>query len=262
MNNPTNQNPNSGAKGFRPWLPVAAALLFAGAAPMLAADHAASPGVSPPGSAPYGRTYPQWSAAHWQWLFAQPFNEFPLVMDGAVDLSLGQPSGPVWFLGGTFAVTTVGTTNIGVANRTGTVPAGKALFFPLIDSEDSVAEEIAGLGCSPAGTCTNETCLRQCAGTSIDAVTSVFCLIDGVPVKNLQNYRFQSPLFTWGPLPANNLFQDPVDFPGGLTSQSASDGYFVMIAPLPAGKHTLNFGGTIASNFLFLEDITYHITVR
>ena len=219
-------------------------------------------GVLPPTATPYGRSYTTWSEAHWQWLFAQSADHHPLAMDGNVDLSLGQPAGHVWFLGGTFAITTVGTTNFGIAHRTGTIPAGTALFFPLIDSEDSVAEEKAGIGCYPAGTCTSETCLRNCVEGLLSNVTGVFCTIDGVPVANLQNYQFISSLFTWGPLPANNLFGDPTNFPAGLTTQAVSDGFFVMVAPLSAGSHTIHFGGTISGSPTFVQDITYHITVN
>jgi len=219
-------------------------------------------GVLPPTATPYGRSYTTWSEAHWQWLFAQSADHHPLAMDGNVDLSLGQPAGHVWFLGGTFAITTVGTTNFGIAHRTGTIPAGTALFFPLIDSEDSVAEEKAGIGCYPAGTCTSETCLRNCVEGLLSNVTGVFCTIDSVPVANLQNYQFISSLFTWGPLPANNLFGDPTNFPAGLTTQAVSDGFFVMVAPLSAGSHTIHFGGTISGSPTFVQDITYHITVN
>lgn len=247
-------------------LATVAALLIMGAAHIQAAPQVISPGVYLPSSTPYDQTYDQWSAAHWQWEFAQPFDQHPLTMDGNVDLSLGQPSGPVWFLGGTFAVTTSGTTNIGIATRTGTVPLGKALFFPIIDAEDSVAEEINGIGC---GFGTDEAGLRACAKFFANHITSVSCSIDGVEVKSLQNYRFHSKLFTWGPLPANNLFQNPDNFPGGLTSQAVSDGYFIMVAPLSAGSHTIHFAGTLVFtaakdgfDLLFVEDITYNLTVQ
>jgi hypothetical protein len=95
-----------------------------------------NPGILPPNATPHDKTYGEWSAAHWQWLYSLPVSQNPLFMDGDVDLSLGQPEGPVWFLGGTFSVLPLPAGGVlGKANRTGTVPAGKALFFPLISTE-------------------------------------------------------------------------------------------------------------------------------
>lgn len=52
----------------------------------------------------------------------------------------------------------------------------------------------------------------------------------------------------WGPLPADSLFGDPVNFPAGLTSQSVADGYYVMLTPLSVGQHTLHFTGGIVTS--------------
>ena len=89
------------------------------------------------------------------------------------------------------------------------------------------------------------------------------------PGKHLEQYRAQSPLFTWGPLPANSVFQDPVNFPAGLTSPSVSDGYFLIMRPLCVGHHTLHYTGKVVFtqaqdgfDFSFSQDITYHLTVK
>ena len=53
--------------------------------------------------------------------------------------------------------------------------------------------------------------------------------------------------------------------PEGSTTLSAAAGYFVMVKPLPVGRHTIHFGG--AGDFrstggtFNLQDITYYITV-
>jgi hypothetical protein len=93
--------------------------------------------------------------------------------------------------------------------------------------------------------------------------SSLFVQIDGRSLQNLASFREQSPLFTYGPLPANNL----LGVPAGTVSPSVSDGYHVMLAPLSVGQHTLHFGGTAVvpvgpgQTLTFIEDITYHITV-
>jgi len=226
--------------------------------PIQAADSKSSgnPPILPPSSAPYGETYGEWSAKQWQWVYSLPVNDHPLF--DTADCSTGQ-SGRVWFLGGTF--TTVSPEPgvvIGTATRDCTVPVGTALFFPVIDAECATAERNG----------TTDAELRACAQDIIDHAIDLSIEIDGVAVQNLAAFRVQSPLFTWGPLPENNVFQDPVNFPPGTTSPSVSDGYFVMVHPLSVGSHTIHFKGSVVFtqaqdgvDFTFSLDITYRLLV-
>ena len=181
-----------------------------------------------------------------------PADSHPLT--NTADVSAGQ-SGQVWFLGGTFAPTTDLNGNlIGVADRKVSIPAGKALFFPIIDAEQSLAEGGA-----------NETDCRATAKFFADHAVGVFCTVDGTPVDGLSAYRTDSPFFSFGPLPENNL----LGLPEGTTSSAVSDGYFVMLSPLSTGNHVIHFGGTFVFtiendgfDFSFNLDITYRITVR
>lgn len=215
-----------------------------------------NPGVLPPTSHAFGMTYGEWSAKHWQWDYSMPADHHPLF--DTADCSTGQ-SGKVWFLGGTFTVVQNGNTVIGTANRNCTVPTGKAIFFPIIDAECATAE----------GNGSTEEELSACAKDIIDHTTELNCEIDGVSVQNVETYRVQSPLFVWGPLPANNIFQDPVDFPAGTTSDSVSDGFFLMLAPLSAGQHTIHFTGEVVFStatgdpfdFDFKLDINYNLNI-
>lgn len=225
-------------------------------APTQASSRNLNPRVRPPNSHPYGMTYGEWSARHWQWLYSMPVDAHPLF--DTADCSEGQ-SGPVWFLGGTFAVVETEPNVVeGIVTRTCTVPVGKALFFPIIDAECATLE----------GNGTTDAELRNCAESIIDHATNLQTEIDGVAIQNLQAYRVQSPLFSWGPLPDNNVFQDPDNFPAGATSPSVSDGFFVMLTPLSAGQHTVHFSGEIVFtdaedgfDFQFILDVTYHLTI-
>lgn len=205
----------------------------------------------------YGKTYAEWSAEGWKWLYSMPVDKHPLF--DTADCNEGQ-SGKVFFLGGTF-ITVPGENGevIGTANRDCVVPVGKAIFFPIIDAECATLE----------GNGSSEAELRSCAKSLMDHAIDLTAEVDGVTVQDLQAYRMQSPLFTWGPLPDNNLFQDPINFPEGATSPSVSDGAFLLLAPLSAGAHTLHFSGKVIFStaagdpidFIFLQDITYNLTV-
>ena len=207
-----------------------------------------NPGVLPPDSNPYGRSYGEWGAAWWQWAFSLTLADSPLNDPTGAHIAAGQ-SGPVWFLSGTFCPDLV-SCSVATATRTATIPAGKALFLPLLNNECSTFE----------GNGTTESDLLACALAGGDLAVGLFCEIDGVALQNVSGYRAHSGLYTWGPLPADNIFVGfGVTAPAGTTSPSVQDGYYVMLAPLAAGAHTLHFGGNFGG--FFGEDITYHLTV-
>ena len=90
-----------------------------------------NPGIRPPTSKPYGKSYPEWVAAFWQWLMEYPLPGNPaLEQDNPFDLSVRQ-SGQVWF----WAAPDLG-------ERSVALPAGKALFLTLRDVECSSLEPL------------------------------------------------------------------------------------------------------------------------
>lgn len=216
---------------------------------------AGNPRVAPIDSTPYDLTYGEWSALHWQWLYSLPVDGHPLF--DTADCSAGQMD-RVWFLGGTFAVLEIEPGVIlGEADRECTIPTGTALFFPLIDVECSTIEGNGG----------TEEELRDCANFYADFIdpSTVFLEIDG-QARDVELHRAESPLFTYGPLPDNNVLEfSGVDAPEGTTTQAVSDGYWAMVGPLPVGTHTIAFGGiadySSIGGPLFIQDISYTITV-
>src|SRR5438309_457024 len=98
--------------------------------PVVLASGAHNPGILPPQSHAFGKTYAEWSAAFWQWEYSLPVDHHPLF--DTADCKVGQ-SGKAFFLGGTFTVTQVGITVTGIVNRTCTIAAGKAIFFPIVN---------------------------------------------------------------------------------------------------------------------------------
>lgn len=128
------------------------------------------------------------------------------------------------------------------------MPAGTALFVPIISGECSEAE----------GDGTTEAELRACAIGLIDIVTVAEARLDGVAVQNARQYRAQSPLFTLT-LPEDNLFGDPAS-----SSPAVADGYWLLLAPLSPGKHTVYVHGVAAppgEDPVFESTVTYDITV-
>ena len=213
--------------------------------------------VIPPSAQPYGMTYGEWSAKWWQWAYSLPVDQNPFFDDnGSCANGANGQFGPVWFLTGVFNAS-------GTAVRNCSVPAGKALFFPIINAEDATLE--SGL--------TGED-LRIFPTWAMSLVTNIAAEIDGVSLVNLYDYRAVSPLFVYGPLPENNMLAYfGFDAPAGSTSagippdnntftpSAASDGYYLMLAPLPVGQHIIHFTGTLGDPVNFTLDITYNLTV-
>jgi hypothetical protein len=72
----------------------------------------------------------------------------------------------------------------------------------------------------------------------------------------LGSYRVGSPLYNFSGPDPNILF-----VPGPVSGQSVSDGFWILLAPLSVGEHTIHFGGTFTQSD-FTLDVTYHLTVK
>jgi hypothetical protein len=226
---------------------INSALLAAGLASVISfsptilhAGPGVSPRVLPPGSSPFGKTYGQWSAAWWQWFMQHPLEGHPGVDSPDFDVRSGQ-SGNIWFL----------ATPFGTVDRTVNIPAGTALFVAMANAEASSLEGSA-----------TEADQRASATWQADHIVSVSCSVDNLVVKNLSPYRVQSPQFSF-------TAPDPWIFSPAPSGEgtSVADGYFVMLAPLSRGVHTIHLTGLI--HFAITEgdpfdgdfslDVTYHV---
>jgi len=199
-----------------------------------AANTSAPARVIPPSAHPFGASYGEWSAGWWEWALSLPATDHPLLQSGAVDCAAGQ-SGPVWFIGGSFAP--------GRTMRSCTIPKGTAVFFPILNNASLALPEDAD----------TPRLLRRHAREIVNAATGIFARVDGQKVTRLARFRADSPLFfvRQGP---DNLF----GVPDGTLVRGVSDGYWLMLTPLKPGVHRLRFGGALEG---FSLDVSYRITV-
>ena len=164
----------------------------------------------------------------------------------------------MWFLAGTTNTTPSPdnpTVYIGKVDRHCTIPAGKMLFFPVVNIECSTAE----------GNGTNEEELRASCDYYVQHTKDLAATIDGRPVRHLYAYRAVSPMFKlWWP--ADSVLPMPVI---SEPTNAVADGYWLMLAPLHRGKHVLHWEGNMtfteaADGFdgVFAQDITYHLRVK
>jgi hypothetical protein len=211
-------------------------------APMVAAADDVNPGVYPVDSVICGKTYGEWSEEWWKWALSIPLDRNPLTDTTGEFCAEGQ-SGDVWFIGG---IISTQPSPIQIT-RTCTIPAGKALFFPVINGECSRIE----------GNGETEEELRACANNQMEYVTVKEAKVDGKKLKNLDDYRVESDLFIFK-LPKDNILGL---HPG--SSKSVADGYWIMLEPLSEGKHTIYIHGKMVfpDGSSFETEVTYKITV-
>ena len=211
------------------------------------ADSNRNPTVLPPQSKPYGKTYGEWGGEWWRWAMAIPSASNPIFDADGSFCNVGQ-SGPVWFLAGTGG---------GSVNRSCSIPPGKAVFFPIIDilADYPCPPEF---GFEPAPGQSLEDFLTGFARFLIDLVDDPAVEVDGVALENVTAYRGASGVITFTGDPSLTSTFDPCIT--GSQQVGASDGYFVMLAPLSRGTHTVHFSARI-DEFGFGLDVTYVLQV-
>jgi hypothetical protein len=189
-----------------------------------------NPGILPPGSTPGDLSYPAWHVACLNWVLSIPADINPLlnvddVADlaspaphplwvGPYDASVGQ-SGNVWILPGAYATVV----------REATIPAGKTLCVPLLN------QVVLGWPPIPAA----EAFYRSYVKLVMDTA-EIACEIDGVPVRNLEQFRAQSPA-----APVVLGEDNMLGFPPGQYGMIVDDGYYLILAPLSVGTHTIHW---------------------
>lgn len=235
-------------------------ILAQGAATGVYAEKNPNNFILPPQSKPYGLPYGEWSNAWWQWALSLPVprdnpQAHPMFDTTGVNCGVGQ-SGQVWFLGGGFGTNTF--------ERTCTMPPGKAIFFPILNTERDNAA-------NPTRTIED---MRASAIARQNLSTDLAADLDGEAVTNLANYRISNidtPNAFGFTLPEQNLFAffgQPAPagscyVPAGWTDcvpyTAVNDGYYLMMRPLAAGEHTLHFSGTLGT---FHLNVTYHLNIE
>jgi hypothetical protein len=192
-----------------------------------------------------GKTFESWTETWWQWVFGLPVTGHPLFDATGDDCGAGQ-GGPVWFLGGTF--------DGQPTTRSCTIPAGKSLFFPIVNAvwdnggvplEDQMtnAEMQAGLT------------------EWLDEATHLKLTIDGEEITDLTAYRLGPVQFSYTLAASDSLYDNwgLTGWDGTTIDPSFTEGYWILFAPLPAGEHDLALYAELGD---FVIDVTYQLTVE
>jgi hypothetical protein len=209
---------------------------------LLCACAAQVPAPVPPGEKADGLDQRALAAQWWQWAMAEPVPTNPVRDRTGVHCAVGQ-RGNVWFLAGGF-----GSSKI---SRTCSIPAGRYVFFPIINMVQWPGEDDTGYTCARA---------RQLVALNNDTAIDLFASIDGVGLQNLKAHRVRTEacfdVFARVPREA----EPPRGFP------AATDGYWLLLPPLAKGEHRISFGGRYNNQSdtygRMLQDIEYRIVVE
>ncbi len=185
-------------------------------------------------STPFGLSWEQWAIKWWKWIFSIPEVNSPLVDLTGEKCSINQ-SGPIWFLAGTPG---------GSAERSCSIPADKAVMFPIINVE-----------CNSVKDSNEEGELIRCVKSDVDTIRFFDATIDGMLIHRLQQYRVRTPVFSVE-LPAENIL-------GVIAGdiRVISDGYYLLLKPMESGTHLIQFGGSCLVGAVHVG-ATWHITIE
>jgi len=211
-------------------------------------------------STPFGVSYEDWAAAWWQWSLAIPKGTNPM-LGGACDQN---QSGNVFFLAGTMG---------GADTRNCTIPAGKGIYFPIVNLVIFDCPEYAGGEGYTCADSVSEDLKRQWANQNFELPETTLILeVDGVAVNNLEDYRAQSDSFVdpqgaiaedrINPYCGGPIRENSCGIPVGSPRNALADGYWAMLRPLPPGQHEVRFAASLDfGNGGFSLDVTYHLTI-
>jgi hypothetical protein len=205
------------------------------------------PRIAPIHTTPAGQTYGRWAAEWWQWALGIPEAVNPLTDPTGAHCAQRQVD-EVWFLAGSVATDPV--------VRRCEVPAGKALFFPLINT-------FYGAFLNDPPDTRTEPFVRAMGSCTEPAQITVW--IDDVTVHKPTRFftgasGSQSPIFNVQLPPGNVLGVDDTAVPELVLSPSAEQGYYLFVRPLSPGPHTIRWiaSGCTPGN---AQDLTYQLTV-
>lgn len=195
----------------------------------------ANPGVIPLHAGYAGLTYDEWSARWWQWASAYRTKTGSPFRDATGEnFTVGQ-SGPVWFVPGwNYSSSHV---------REVAVPSGTALLFPCTATRFNY----------PATDEEHQALVDAFVARIADPVAEV----DGEPIEGLTSYLAVSPPFNYL-VPPDDIF----DTPPGEYGPAGSAGYFILLAPLSVGEHTIRLQWRVTTGpFVGTYNEFFYLTV-
>jgi len=176
----------------------------------------------------------------WKWAYSMQQNQSPIRDRNGSHCGVNQ-QGPVWYLAGGF-----GTTKI---DRACVLPAQKHIFFPVINIVHYTPPD-SDITCEEA---------KKRAAENNNNFVYIRVFLNGSQLENAQRFRLASK-------ECFNLFERvPEEFNAPSVAPSATDGYWIMMKPLPPGTHKLEFRAFYTNQGTsygdMVQNISYELTI-
>jgi hypothetical protein len=211
----------------------------------LARDPAAL--VFAPDAPPYGTSRVGWSERWWQWALSFPASASPALDQTGQFCAQGQ-TGHVWFMEVIFGA--------GSSTRACTIPHDTALLLNLSGILNDYPCPDPTFQPAPGQSLADF--LTQGAQAVVNGVNGLTLTVDGAAVPGLFGYRATSPLFYFTGDQSLAAVIDPCI--QGTRQPAVSDGYFIILKPLPPGEHAVvTTASDVAGNF---TSLTFKLTVE
>ena len=187
------------------------------------------------------------AAGWWKWVLEEPIRTNPLLDTTGENCAHGQPRALVWYLAGAPSSAPV--------QRTCRVPAGRALFVPVVNLFYGAFLN------DPPETRTDDFVRAQvaCISNSTGTLT-----VDGRTIPRSLLVSERSPIFSVQ-LPDENIFGLSAEqAPDLVLSPSADEGTYALLPPLRRGTHTIRIQAAITEPCPFNQtiDVTYTLDVN
>lgn len=175
-----------------------------------------------------GATQLQWIQRYAEWIRSFPKSESPATDPTGERCGAGQ-SGAMWFL--------AGTRELGKVERECTVPAGKSILVPIINT---VAQTSANMPCDQ---------MQIAVKKFTEGASGLRLSVDGQARQDIEMHKL-----------GTGCFQLRDGTTGGITS-AVTSGYWTFLPPLVSGRHVIKFSGRFKVDG-FEQDVTYVLQVR
>jgi hypothetical protein len=191
-------------------------------------------------SAPYGKTYGNWTVEWWRWALAIPKSSNPVADKTGEYAHVDQQNDDVLFLAGKIV-----DEDLWLPNRFCTTSSEKSILFPVINCESNQLED--------PELRTHQDIIERVKKDE-DTIIKKDCYVDD---KRIPAQRIKSdPTVFELSMAEDNLF----NVKGAVSTYASADGYWVFLKPLPKGKHIISFQGSCEYGRLYSGAI-YHLEV-
>ena len=172
---------------------------------------------------PFGKSWEEWTSLWWRWFFSIPIDNHPAFDDTGNMSCTNLFNADVLFVAGTTG---------GYAERTVTIPAGKAMLLPVINVATSYSEN---------PNLKTEEDMISYVNAHMKDIAKKEASIDGEKVNISEKYRAKSAPFEFS-FPSKNIY----GVKEGPT-MGTGDGYWMFLRPLPRGIHHITTSGECMS---------------